>query len=102
MFIETTYMRLWHGQTGAIGVDTDYHEMAKWALRFAFSEEVSQTQSVRSLSNTEHDSHHTRHKEEAEVRIKTDQADRQSLCGKLDVCIDPLDCASHTRWCTRS
>ena len=32
MFIETTYMRMWHGQTGAIGVATDYHQMAKWAL----------------------------------------------------------------------
>ena len=31
MFIETTYMRMWHGHTGAIGVATDYHQMAKWA-----------------------------------------------------------------------
>ena len=29
MFIETTYMRMWHGHTGAIGVATDYHHMAK-------------------------------------------------------------------------
>ena len=34
MFTEITYMRLWHGQTRAIGVATDYHHMAKWALRF--------------------------------------------------------------------
>ena len=34
-------------------------------------------------------------KEEAEGRIKTDQADRQSLRDTLDVCIDPLEYASH-------
>ena len=50
---------------------------------------------VRSLSNTEQDSQHTRHKEEAEGRIKTDQADHQSLRDTLDVCIDPLEYASH-------
>ena len=37
----------------------------------------------------------TRHKEEAEGRIKTDQADHQSLRDTRDVCIDPLDYASH-------
>ena len=67
-------MRLWHGQTRAIGVATDYHHMAKWALSFDLSGEVSQ--SVRSLSNTEQDSDHSRHKEEAEGRIKTHQDDR--------------------------
>ena len=83
MFIETTCMRMWHGHTGAIGVAADYHHMAKWALSFALSGEVSQ--GVRSFSNAEQDSHHTRHKEEAEGRIKTDQADR--IRDKLDVCI---------------
>ena len=72
---------------------TDYHQMVKWALCFALSGEVSQ--SVRSLSNTEQDSQHTRHKEDAEGRIKTDQADHQSLRDTLDVCIDPLEYASH-------
>ena len=85
MFIETKYMRLGHIPTGAIGVVTDYHQMVKWALSVALSGEVSQ--SVRYLSNTEQDSQHTRHKEEDEGRIKTDQADRQSLCAILDVCI---------------
>ena len=93
MFTETTNMRLGHGPTGAIGVATDYHQTVKWALSFALSGEVSQ--SVRSSSNTEQDSQHTRHKEEDEGRIKTDQADRQSLCDILDVCIDPLEYASH-------
>ena len=37
MFIETTYMRLGHGPSGAIGVATDYHQMAKWALSFALN-----------------------------------------------------------------
>ena len=69
-FIETTYLRLGHGPTEAIGVATDYHQMVKWALSFALSGEVSQ--SVRPLSNTEQDSHHIRHKEEAVGRIKTD------------------------------
>ena len=82
-----------YGPTGAIGVATDYHQMVKWALSFALSGEVSR--SVLSLSNTEQDSHHTRHKEEAEGRIKTGQADRQSLRDTLVVCIDPLEYASH-------
>ena len=47
------------------------------------------------MSNTEPDSQHTRHNEEAEGRIKTDQADRQSLRDTLDVCIDPLVYVSH-------
>ena len=93
MFIETTYMRLGHGPTGAIGVATDYHQMVKWALRFALSGEVSQI--VRSLSNAEQDIQHTRHKEEAGGRIKTDKAGRQSLRDTPDVCIDQLDYASH-------
>ena len=84
MFIETTYVRMWHGHTGAIRVATDYHQIAKLALySFALSGHVSQ--SVRSFSNAEQYSHHTRHKEEAEGRIKTDQADR--MRDKLDVCI---------------
>ena len=74
MIIGTTYMRLGHGPSGAIGVATDYHQTVKLALSFALSGEVSQ--SVRSLSNVEQDSHHTRHKEEGDGRIKTDQADR--------------------------
>ena len=94
MFIEKTYMRMWHGHTGAIGVATDYHQMAKWAHSFALSGDLSQ--SVRSFSNAEQDSHHTRHKEEAEGRIKTDQADR--MRDKLDVCIGV--CLS-PRWFTR-
>ena len=48
------------------------------------------------LSNTEQDNQHTRHKEETEGRIKTDQADRQSLRDTLDVCIDLLEYVSHT------
>ena len=47
------------------------------------------------MSNTEQDSQHTRHKEEAEGRVKTDQADRQSLRDTLDVYTDPLEYASH-------
>ena len=47
-----------------------------------------------SLSNTEQDIQNMCHKEEAEGRIKTDQADRQSLRDTLDVCIDPLEYAS--------
>ena len=65
MFIETTYIRLWHGQTGEIGLATDYHHMAKWALSFALRGGI------------------------------TDQGDRQRLCDTLDVCIDPLNYASH-------
>ena len=72
---------------------TDYHNMVKWALSFALCGDVSR--SVRYLSNTEQDSQHTRHKEEAEGRIKTDQPDRQSLRDTLDVCVDPLEYASH-------
>ena len=64
MFIETTYMRLGHGPAGAVGVATDYHQMVKWALSFAFSGEVSRN--VRAMSNTEQDAIHTHHKEEAE------------------------------------
>ena len=78
-----------HGSTRAIGVAIDYHQMVKWALSFAISGEVSH--SVRSLSNTEQVSHHTRHMEEAEGRIKTDQADHRSLRDTYDVCVDPLD-----------
>ena len=57
-------MRMGHGPTGAIGVATDYHHMVKLAISFALSGDVSQ--SVRSLSNTEQDSQHTRHQVEAE------------------------------------
>ena len=67
--------------------------MVKWALSFALSGELSR--SVPFLSNTEQDSQHTRHKEEADGRMKTDQVDRQSLRDTLDVCIDLLEYASH-------
>ena len=85
MFIETPYIRLWYGEPGAIRVAIDYHQMEKCALSFALSGEVSH--SVRSLNNTntKQDSHNTRHKEEAEGRIKTDQADHQSLRDTVDV-----------------
>ena len=68
--------------------------MVTWAL--SFPNGVEESQSVRSLSNTEQVSHHTRHREEAEGRIKTDQADHQSLRDTLDVCVDPLDYTSHS------
>ena len=45
------------------------------------------------MSNPEQDIQHTRHKAEAEGRIKRDQANRQSLRDTLDVCI-PLEYAS--------
>ena len=67
--------------------------MKKWVLSFALSGEVSQ--SVRSLSNTGQDCHLTRHKEEAEGRIKAGKTDRLRLRDTLDVCLDPLDYASH-------
>ena len=67
--------------------------MVKRALSFALSREESQ--SVRSVSNTEQVSHHSGHREEDEGRIKIDQADHQSLRDTLDVCVDPLDDASH-------
>ena len=67
--------------------------MEKLVLSFAISGEVSQ--SVRSLSNTEQDSHLTRHKEEAEDRIKAGQTDRLRLRDTLGVCLDPIDYASH-------
>ena len=54
-----------------------------------------ESQSVRSLSNTEQDSDHSRHKEGAEGQIKTDQADRQSVRDTLDICFDLLVYASH-------
>ena len=90
MFIETVYMRLGLGPIGARWMATDYYQMAKWTLGGVVS------QSVRSLSNTELDSQHTRHKEEAEVRI-TDQAVRQSQSQRdtFGVCSDPMDYASH-------
>ncbi len=45
--------------------------------------------------NTEQYTLHTHHKEEAEGRIKADQADRLSIRKTLDVCINPLDDVSH-------
>ena len=93
MFIETTYMRLGHGPAGAIGVATDYNQMMKWALSFALCGEVSQ--SIRALSDNKQDQIHTHHKEEADSRIKVDNADRISLCKTLDVCVNPCDDASH-------
>ena len=72
---------------------TDYHQMVKWALSFTLSGEVSP--SVRSLSNSEQDVQHSSHKEDDEGWIKTDLADLQSLHDTLDVCIDPLEYASH-------
>ena len=87
-------MRLWYGQTGDIGVAPDHHQMAKWPLIFALNGEVSQT--VRPLNNTEHDSHHSRHTEDAEGRIKTDQSDHQNLRDTIDVCIEPLGYGSHS------
>ena len=86
-------MHLRHWPTEAMGMATDYHQMVKWAISVALSGEVAQ--SARSLNNTEQDSQNTRHKEEAEDRIKTNQVDRQSLRDTLDVCIDPLEYASH-------
>ena len=41
-FVETTYLWLGQGQTGDIGVATDYHHMVKWVLSFVLSGEISQ------------------------------------------------------------
>ena len=41
MLIETTYMHLGHGPSGAIGVATDYKQMVVWALSFALCGEMS-------------------------------------------------------------
>ena len=42
MFIETTYLRLWHGPTGDIGWLQTTIIMVNWALSFALSGHVSQ------------------------------------------------------------
>ena len=93
MFIEKTYTWLRHGPAGAVVVATDYQQMVKWALSFAFSGEVSQN--VRAMNNATHNTLHTHHKEEAKGRIKADQKDRLGLRNTLDVCINPFENEYH-------
>ena len=41
MSIETTYIRLWHGSDGALGVTTYYNLMVTWAHSFDIIGEMS-------------------------------------------------------------
>ncbi|KAG1669737.1 hypothetical protein GQR58_017266 [Nymphon striatum] len=74
-------------------INFNYNQMVKWALSFALTGEVSQH--VLAMSNNRQHAIQTYHKEEAEGRIKVDNADRLSLRNTLEVCINPLDDTTH-------
>ena len=97
MFLETTYKCMWHGQTLAIGLAIGYHQLAKWALICNLSGEV--LNSVRSLSNTEQNSHHTRHRKQ--LRVETRQTTLTARACATHLMFALTHWIMHlTRWCT--
>ena len=94
MFIETTFMWYGHGKAGIIGITLKPETLKTWALSLhvcgKLLEDLSTLRENERPSCTQ-----TIHKEEAEARISADQADREGLRKKLDMCIDPLDPEQH-------
>ena len=93
MYIETTFMRYGHGPGGIIGITLKPETLKTWALGLHVCCQLEQD--TVNLSCNEQDKCQLNHKEKAKSRIKSDRADRENLSKKLELCIDPLDHASH-------
>ena len=93
MYIEMTFMRYGHGPGGIIGITLKTETLKTWALGLHVCCQLEQD--TVNLSCNEQDKCQLNHKEEAKSRIKSDRADRENLSKKLELCIDPLDHASH-------
>ena len=76
--------------TGAVGLATDWNQMATWALSFATcAHDVTKTY------DGQREVIHTHHKEESQVLIQNDNNDRCIIRSNLTMCIDQLNDASH-------
>lgn len=93
MYIETTFMRYGHGPGGIIGLTLKPETLKTWALGLHVCCKLEQD--TANLISNEQDTCQLNHKEETKSRIKSDGADRENLSKKIELCVDPLDPASH-------
>jgi hypothetical protein len=93
MFIETTFMRYGPGPGGIIGITLKPETLKTWALGLHICCRLEQdiTEIVGGNGQGTQDTH----KEETNARIASDGIDRESIRKRLDLCIDPLEPASH-------
>ena len=93
MFIESTFMRYGHGPGGFIVIPLKPSTLERWALSLHFCSKLSQdVYNMRDENGTKDVRYH---KVEGSGRIKADSVDRNKICVKLDICIDPLDHSQH-------
>lgn len=93
MFIESTFMRYGHGKGGIIGITLKPETLKTWALSLHICSKLEAD--ITEMVNGENDKTQNVHKEESQARIFSDGKDREGIRHKLEMCINPLDPASH-------
>lgn len=93
MFIETTFMRYGHGPRGIIGITLKPETLKTWDLGLHICSRLEQD--IADITEGERVTSQETHKEETTARIRSDAKDRESICIKLELCIDPLNPSSH-------
>jgi len=89
-------MRYGHGKSGIIGITLKPETLKTWALSLHVCGQILEDFSI--LRENEKPNFIQRtHKEEAKGRISADQADREGLRKKLEMCINPLDPEQHPK-----
>ena len=93
MCIAVHNMRLGHGPAGAVGLATDWNQIATWAPSFATCGELAHD--VTKTNDGKREVIHTHYKEESQARIQNYNDDRCIIRSTLTMCVDPLNDASH-------
>ena len=94
MFIETTFMRYGHGPGGLIGITVKPSALKHWALSLHIcSHLIKDLAEMKDACKTFVQVNF--HKDEMSARKKSDAKERESICEKLQTCIDPLNPSDH-------
>ncbi len=93
MFIESTFMRYGHGQSGIIGITLKPETLKTWALGLHICGSLETN--LDDMVSGENVSIQSHHKEENKGRMASDRQDREGIHKKLEMCIDPLDPEKH-------
>ncbi len=93
MAIETTFMRYGHGQNGIVGITLKPETLETWS--YSLHTCSSLTNDLQAMRDREPKSCQSAHKEEFAGRRKTDALNRDTIRGKLELCINPLNPEQH-------
>ena len=93
MYIKTSFMRCVKGQKGIIGITLKPSAVRCWAFSMHVCCQVAND--VATMTERQKTEEVSSHKEEKPARVKSDESDRENICRKLAMSMDPLDPTDH-------